>query len=197
MSIKNQGKIGRLVVKQIVLVLFMLSSFPAFAADYLDCMNKPMGEPEQATLNQNTFNRQDDKIAREAQAVIEDRARVCAYLHGWSVSATHLAVQYRWSQLMFMGAPGRFFDKDQQDRLDSALQPIRSRLAAKLASSADAVARGEDPPPPPLGASMFPEFHMLLKAANIPQTRANVDLLEGWLYKLAFDAAIVAAFSSK
>lgn len=178
-------------------VMLAFCSAPAFGAEHLDCMNAPMGETEQIVLKRHHDTvRGNDELLRAVQTSLEARARVCGYLNGWSPNATRLAFEYVWLQAQWRRIPSGF-SAPEEERLETALQPMQFRLKALMAPSANAVARGEEPPPPPYGSSMFKEFYVLLKASKIPQNSSSEGTLSGWLYGKGFQAAVVDAFSKE
>ena len=187
---------GRQIVKNTLALMLAAGCSPALGADRLDCMSVPMGEVEQTVLNRHeSARRGDDKLLAAVQASLESRAKVCAVLNGWSSSATRLAFEHRWLQVQWGRTP--IFSAEEETRLTAALQPMQSRLITLLYSSVQAVARGDEPPPPPLNDTRFTEFNVLLKEANIPQNAENERRLSGWLYTRGFQAAVLAAFKTE
>lgn len=129
-----------------------------------------MGGAEQIVLDRHRDARRgDDALAAAVQLSLESRSRICAYLHGWSDRATRLAFDHKWTEIQWERV-SYGFSAAEEERLNIALEPMRPRMIALLSPSANAVARGEAPPPPPLRNPMFQEFNVLLKRAKIAQT---------------------------
>lgn len=129
-------------------------------------MKMPMGEAEQAILNRlHESRRGDNSLSSAVQVALQSRAQVCAYLNGWSPSAMRLAFEHQWLKVQWDRAP-ESFDTSQIERLNVALEPLRPRLIALFSLAMAAVAKGENPPPPPAGDTMFRDFDGLLKSAN-------------------------------
>ncbi|HEX7820307.1 MAG TPA: hypothetical protein VF463_06780 [Sphingobium sp.] len=185
-----------LSVKATALAMMAIGCSPTFAANNLECMNLPMGAAEQTVLDRHhEARRGDDNRSAAVQTVIQSRARICAYLNGWSQPATNLAFWHRWLQVQ-RGLVPLIFSADEEARLKVALQPMRSRLIALFKADVSAQAKGENPPPP-ANDNAFQEFNVLLKTAKIPQNASNEERLGGWLYATGSQEAVVDAFSAQ
>ena len=124
----------------------------------------------------------------------ESRARVCGYLYGWSSNATHLAFEHKWLEVQSALIPFEI-SADEEQRLNAALAPMRSRLLALYDPAIEAVTRGENPPLLPYG--VFRQFYPLLKEAKIPQNESNESRVVLWLDNRGFREAVDAAFAKQ
>ncbi|MFB0872706.1 MULTISPECIES: hypothetical protein [unclassified Sphingobium] len=184
-----------LISKSFLVAALAIGCTPAFGANHLECMNLPMGEAEQTVLDRHRDTlRKESNLLAAVQASLQFRAQVCAYLNEWSSAATRLAFEHRWLQVQWGGIPPSF-SASEEERLRVSLEPLRPKLIALFRVQTDAIAKGEEPPPPPLEDTMFEDFEVLLKLANIPQNTSNERRLDGWLYGVGFQEAVIAAFT--
>ena len=182
----------------LLLITFASLCEPAFAANRLDCMTAPVGQVEQGVLeSQIGAARGDDRRDASMWRILEARAQVCSYLYNWSEGAARLAVHHRYSQMqterLKRGGFSWGFAPQEEARLEAALQPKFDQLISLFAPSVEAVSRGIDAPPP--SASMFKDFHILMKEAKLSPNNSALGRLEGLLYERGYSSALERAFS--